>query len=168
MRFVISIDDPVIILDLGFVLEFPDSGLPFSEQFLEGGCGGHAVEGVGGRRCNYAHIYSVCMTMQYFALDLFTLCTNHVATFPRSAHKRAMCPNYASYRAKTNPIAGFCIYHKDIFYCIINIILHLPYLVMQRFARLYITMHNYVRECTDSTPHPTRAKYFGSFSQCHL
>jgi hypothetical protein len=42
---VIAVHDPVIVLDLGFVLEFPDSGLPFCEEFLEGGGGGHTVEG---------------------------------------------------------------------------------------------------------------------------
>jgi len=164
MRFVIAVHDPMIIVDLGFVLKFPDSGLPFCEELLEGGGGGHTAERVESRRCDYGHIRSLCTTMQHFALDLFTLCTNHGAAFPRSSDSRAMCPNYAYYKANTPQIAVFVICYKAIKYDIIKIILQFSLFQMQRFAKLCITLHNYIQECTDSTLHPSRAKCCGSFS----
>lgn len=102
--------------------------------------------------------------MQYFALDLFTLCTNHGAVFPRFTHIRAMCQKYANYKEETPHTGVFFQYEITLFYDIIKVILHFLLFGMQRFAKLCITMHNYELECTDSTQRVNRAKCFGSFS----
>lgn len=102
--------------------------------------------------------------MQYFALDLFTLCTNHGAVFPRFTDIRAMCQKYAIYREETPHKAVFIQYERTSNYDIIKVILHFLYFEMQRFAKLCITMHNNELECTDSTQRMIRAKCFGSLS----
>jgi hypothetical protein len=102
--------------------------------------------------------------MQYFALDLFALCTNHGAVFSRFTHNRAMCQKYARYRAEMPHTGIFFQYERTSIYDIIKVILHFLLFEMQRFAKLCTTMHNYELECTDSTQSMNRAKCFGSLS----
>ena len=106
--------------------------------------------------------------MQHFALDLLTLCTNHGAVIARFTHIRAMSPKFANYRADIAHTGIFYPYYKAILPRNIKVILHFAIFEMQRFAKLCITMHNYVQDCTDSTQDMNRAQCLGSDSPCHL
>ena len=106
--------------------------------------------------------------MQYFALDLSTLCTNMKAFSPHFPHNLAVCPNYAEYRAYKPLIPLFCRYYKTTLQPLIKVILQYLAFEMQRFAKLCITMHYYDQQCTDSILDLIRAKCLGSDSPCSL